>query len=124
MKVSILLIGFLLTITPLPIFAQTGNVEGTIYQRSTGKPLEGADVHILETDEHQKTGANGKFQFTEIPIGTYTLSVSHPDYKTPEKTTIEMSTGKTIQGKIYLGPAFHLEKDTATGDIEGTVYEF
>ncbi len=123
MKVRILLIGFMLTITPLPILAQTGDVEGTIYQRSTGKPLEGADVHILETDHHQKTDANGKFQFIEIPIGTYTLSISHPDYKTPEKTTIEVSAGKTIQGKIYLGPAFQLEKDTATGDLEGTVYD-
>ena len=114
----------LLTFTfPISVFAQTGNVEGTIYQRSTGKPLEGADVHILETDQHQKTDENGNFRFTGIPIGTYTLSVSHPDYKTPEKTTIEVSAGKTIQGKIYLGPAFQLEKDTATGDIEGTVYD-
>lgn len=114
----------LLTFTfPISVFAQTGNVEGTIYQRSTGKPLEGADVHVLETDQHQKTDANGIFRFTGIPIGTYTLSVSHPDYKTPEKTTIEVSAGKTIQGKIYLGPAFQLEKDTATGDIEGTVYD-
>ena len=123
MKVCLILILFLLAIAPLPILAQTGNVEGTIYQRSTGKPLEGADVHILETDQHQKTDANGKFRFTGISIGTYTLSVSHPNFNTPEKTIIEMSANKTIQGKIYLGPAFQLEKDTATGDIEGTVYD-
>ncbi|MDE0086147.1 MAG: carboxypeptidase regulatory-like domain-containing protein [Candidatus Poribacteria bacterium] len=123
MKVCLLLILFLLVIAPLPLLAQTGNVEGTIYQRSTGKPLEGADVHILETDQHQKTDANGNFQFTGIPIGTYTLSVSHPNFKTPEKTTIEISAGKTIQGKIYLGPAFQVEKATATGNIEGTVYD-
>jgi len=123
MKICLILILFLLAIVPLPLLAQTGNVEGTIYQRSTGKPLEGADVHILETDQHQKTDANGKFRFTGIPIGTYTLSVSHPNFKTPEKTTIEVSAGKTIQGKIYLGPAFQLEKDTATGNIEGTVYD-
>lgn len=123
MKVCLILILFLLVIAPLPLLAQTGNVEGTIYQRSTGKPLEGTDVHILETDQHQKTDTNGKFRFTGIPVGTYTLSVSHPNFKTPEKTTIEVSAGKTIQGKIYLGPAFQLEKDTATGDIEGTVYD-
>lgn len=123
MRVCFLIILFLLAIAPLPLLAQTGNVEGTIYQRSTGNPLEGADVHILETDQHEKTDANGKFRFTGIPIGIYTLSVSHPNFKTPEKTTIEVSAGKTIQGKIYLGPAFQLEKDTATGDIEGTVYD-
>ncbi len=123
MKVCLLLILFLLAIAPLPLLAQTGNVEGTIYQRSTGKPLEGADVQILETDQHQKTDANGKFRFTGIPVGTYTLSVSHPNFKTPEKATIEVSAGKTIQGKIYLGPAFQVEKATATGNIEGTVYD-
>ncbi|RKU19548.1 hypothetical protein C6501_01320 [Candidatus Poribacteria bacterium] len=123
MKICFFLILILLIIAPLPIFAQTGNVEGTIYQRGTGEPLAGADVNILETDQHQKTDANGKFQFTGIPRGTYTLSVSHPDHKIPEKTTIEVSANRTIQGKIYLGPAFQLEKDTATGDIEGTVYD-
>lgn len=123
MKVCFLLLLFFLTIAPLPILAQTGNVEGTIYERSTGKPLVGTDVHILETDQHQKTDAIGEFRFTGIPIGTYTLSLSHPDYTTPEKTIIEVTAGKTIQGKIYLGPAFQLEKATATGDIEGVVYD-
>ncbi|MDE0634220.1 MAG: TonB-dependent receptor [Candidatus Poribacteria bacterium] len=108
---------------PISAFAQTGTIEGTVYDQTTGKPLAGAEVHILETDHRQKTDANGKFQFTGIPKGTYTLSVSHPDHKIPEKTTIEVSANRTIQGKIYLGPAFQLEKDTATGDIEGTVYD-
>ena len=45
----------LVFIFPISVFAQTGNVEGIIYQRSTGKPLKGADVHIIETDQHQKT---------------------------------------------------------------------
>ncbi len=114
---------FLSAFVTLPIFAQTGNVEGTIYERSTGNPLEGANVHILKTDQQQETDVNGIFRFTGIPVGTYTLSISHPNYKTSEETTIEVSADKTIQGKIYLGPAFQLEKDTATGDIEGTVYD-
>ncbi len=123
MKTSLSGLVFLFAFVPLPIFAQTGNVEGTIYERSTGNPLEGADVHILKTDQQQKTDVNGIFRFTGIPVGTYTLSISHPNYKTSEETTIEVSADKTIQGKIYFGPAFQLEKDTATGDIEGTVYD-
>ena len=122
MKIQFLIVVFAF-IMPAFALAQTGDVEGTVYQRSTGKPLEGADVHVLKTDHHQKTNENGKFRFTGIPIGTYTLSVSHPNYKTPEEITIEISAGRTIQGKIYLGPAFQLEKSTATGDIEGTVYD-
>ena len=108
---------------PVSILAQTGDIQGTVYQRSTGKPLTGANVRITETEQTQKTDENGNFRFTGIPIGTYILSVSHPSYKTSEKITIEISAGRTIQGKIYLGPAFQLEKSTATGDIEGTVYD-
>ena len=117
-----LIAGLLVFLVSLPVYAQNGNIEGTVYQRSTGKPLMGADVHITETEQTQKTDENGNFRFTGVPIGTYILSVSHPNYKTPEKITIEISAGRTIQGKIYLGPAFQLEKSTATGDIEGVVH--
>ncbi|MXV75177.1 hypothetical protein F4Z99_13015, partial [Candidatus Poribacteria bacterium] len=122
MKLRFVIVLFVF-IVPAFALGQTGDIEGTVYQQSTGKPLEGVDVHILKTDHRQKTNENGKFRFTGIPIGTYTLSVSYPNYKTPKKITIEISAGRTIQGKIYLGPAFQLEKSTATGDLEGTVYD-
>ena len=69
----------LVFILPISAFAQTGTIEGTVYNQNTGKPLTGAEVHILETDERQKTDANGNFQFTGIPIGTYQISVSKPN---------------------------------------------
>ena len=118
-----LIVGLLVCLVSLPVYAENGDIEGTVYQRSTGKPLMGADVHITETEQTQKTDENGNFRFTGVPVGTYTLSVSHPAYKTPERITIEISAGRTIQGKIYLGPAFQLEKSTATGDIEGIVHD-
>ena len=118
-----LIVGLLVCLVSLPVYAENGDIEGTVYQRSTGKPLMGADVHITETEQPQKTDENGNFRFTGVPVGTYTLSVSHPAYKTPERITIEISAGRTIQGKIYLGPAFQLEKSTATGDIEGIVHD-
>ena len=122
MKLKFVIVLFAFTAMSIPVLAQTGDVQGTVYQQSTGKPLIGADVHITEIKQTQKTDENGNFRFTEIPIGTYILSVSHPNYKTPEEITIEISTGRTIQGKIYLGPVFQLEKATATGDIEGIVH--
>lgn len=122
MKIQFVIVVFAF-IMPAFALGQTGDIEGTVYQRSTGKPLAGVNVRIAETEQTQKVDENGKFRFAGIPIGTYTLSVSHPNYKTSEKITIEVSAGRTIQGKIYLGPAFQLEKSTATGDIEGTVYD-
>ena len=107
---------FLLMITALPAHAQTGDIQGTVYQRSTGKSLAGADVHILETDQHQKTDENGTFQFTELPEGTYTFVVTHPAETTPTKVSVDISSGDTTEVKIHLGAVFKLE----TVVVEGT----
>ena len=38
------------------VFPRTGDIEGTVYQHETDTPLVGAEVHLLETDQYQKTG--------------------------------------------------------------------
>ena len=100
---------FFLMLTVLPAFAQTGDIQGTVYQRSTEKPLAGADVRITETEQTQKTDENGVFQFTELPEGTYTFVVTHPLETTPTKISVAVSSGDTTEIKIYLGEAVRLE---------------
>ena len=46
---------FLLMTVTLPVFAQTGDIQGTVYQRGTEKPVVGADVRITETEQTEKT---------------------------------------------------------------------
>ncbi len=103
------------TIMPLSVSAQTGDIQGTVYQRSTGKPLVDADVHILETDEHQKTDENGVFRFTELPEGTYTFVVTHRSETAPTKVSVDISSGDTTEVKIHLGVAFKLETVVVEG---------
>ena len=103
------------TTMPLSVSAQTGDIQGTVYQRSTGKSLVDADVHILETDQHQKTDANGVFQFTGLPEGTYTFVVTHPAEATPTKVSVNISSGDTTEVKIHLGVAFTLETVVVEG---------
>ena len=102
------LLFWLMTAT-LPVFAQTGDIQGTVYQRSTGKPLIEADVRITETEQTQKTDENGTFQFTELPEGTYTFVVTHPTETAPTAVSIEISSGDTTEIKVYLGEAVKLE---------------
>ena len=97
------------TALPLSVLAQTGDIQGTVYQRSTGKSLIDADVHILETDQHQKTDENGVFQFTELPEGIYTFVVTHPVETAPIKVSVNISSGDTTEVKIHLGAVFKLE---------------
>ena len=101
----------------IPVFAlaQTGDIEGTVYQRSTEKPLAGADVHITETDQRQKTDENGIFRFTELPEGTYTFVVTHPLETKPTEISVSISSGDTTEVKIYLGEVVKLETIVVEG---------
>ena len=116
MNKSFYLILILFAIAPLPILAQTGTIEGTVYDQTTGKPLSGAEVHILETDERQTSDTDGKVWFTRIPPGTYTLTITHPSFTTPTKTTIEVTAGRTTQARMSLGDVFELETIVVEGE--------
>ena len=104
------------------VFPRTGDIEGTVYQHDINAPLVEAEVHIVETDQHQKTGEDGMFRFTEIPVGTYTLSISHPTYNAPTEIPIEIRAGETLRGRFYPGAAVPFIKATHSGDIDGYVY--
>ena len=114
MRLQFVIVMFAFT---MPIFAlaQTGDIEGTVYQRSTKEPLAGADVRITETEQTQKTDKNGVFQFTELPEGTYTFVVTHPTETAPTAVTVAISSGDTTEIKIYLGEAVKLETIVVEG---------
>ena len=114
MKLQFLIVVFAFS---MPVFAlaQTGDVEGTVYQRSTEAPLAGADVRITETEQTEKTDEKGVFRFTELPEGTYTFVVTHPLETTPTSISVTISSGDTTEVKIYLGEAVRLETIVVEG---------
>ena len=115
MKPQFIIVLFAFITMPLSVIAETGDIQGTVYQRSTGKSLVDADVHILETDQHQKTDENGVFRFTELPAGTYTFVVTHPVEAAPTKVSVDISSGDTTEVKIHLGAVFKLEAVVVEG---------
>ena len=100
---------FVFAIMSLSALAQTGDIQGTVYQRSTGRTLAGANVRILETDQNQKTDETGTFRFTELPEGTYVFVVTHPTETVPTEVSVKISSGDTTEVKIHLGVAAKLE---------------
>ena len=84
------------------VFPRTGDIEGTVLQHGTDTPLIEAEVRIVETDQSQKTGKDGTFRFIEIPVGTYTLSISHPTYNTPTEIPIEIRAGETLRRRFSI----------------------
>ena len=115
MKLKCVIVLAIFITMPLSVLAQTGDVQGTVYQQSTGKSLAAADVHIRETDQHQKTDENGVFRFMELPEGTYTFVVTHPLEPQPTEISVDISSGDTTEVKIYLGAVFKLETVVVEG---------
>lgn len=123
-------------------FPRTGDIEGTVFQPDTDTPLVGVEVRIVETDQSEKTGEDGTFRFTEIPIGKYTLSISDQihstpieipvgkytlsisdrTHSTPTEIPIEIRTGEVLRGRFYPGAAVPFINTTDSGDIDGHVY--
>ena len=115
MKLKFVVVLAVFITIPLSTLAQTGDIQGTVYQQITGKPLAAAGVHILETDQHQKTDENGVFRFTELPEGTYVFVITHPSETTSTKVSIDISSGDMTEVKIHLGAAFKLETIVVEG---------
>lgn len=58
-------------------------VRGTVLNSVTGEPIHGALVQIYTTRQRSVlTGADGAFQFAEVPAGTVNLGVQKPGYFT------------------------------------------
>ena len=115
MRLTFVIVLFACITMPVAALAETGDIQGIVYQQSTGKPITGADVHVLETDQREKTDKNGVFRFTELSEGTYIFLVTHPDESVSTEVSVDISSGDTTEVKIYLGAAFKLE----TVRIEG-----
>lgn len=115
MKLRFVIVLFVFITMSLSVLAQTGDIQGTVYQRSTEKPLAGADVRITETDQTQKTDEKGIFRFTELVEGTYTFVVTHPLETTPTSISVAISSGDTTEIKIDLGEAVKLETIVVEG---------
>ena len=111
-----LFFGLLVFALPLSALSQTGTIEGTVLHESTSEPLAGAVVRIIEIDQHQTTDASGKFVFTDIAPGTWTVSVNHQEYATSTKTLIEVQVDETTKVKMFLKEVVELETVIVEGD--------
>ena len=87
---------------PAIVFSQTGTIEGTVYNNDTKAPVAGAEIQILQTDERQKTDENGKFVFSTVPEGTYTLITTVPETELIQRTTVIVVAGENRETEIYV----------------------
>jgi len=79
----------------LLIGQQKGDLQGTIRDGETGRPLSGANIILVGTPYGTSSDEGGDFQIIGVPEGTYALKVSFVGYE-KKKVSISVSEGKTI----------------------------
>lgn len=60
----------------------TLNIIGTVTDKNTGQPIQGAQVKITTLGIQVTTDSNGKFAIANLPSGTYDLLISAAFYQT------------------------------------------
>ncbi len=141
MRRGLLLSGLLLALLGMgPVgdaLAQTGTVRGRVLDASTGEPLPGASVVLLQ-DGTLVTGSasdvDGRYTIQNVPPGTYTLRATFVGYE-PFTQEVAVRAGATTEVIARLQPSaielegvavtalgFRINRDelgTATSAVEG-----
>jgi hypothetical protein len=105
-----------LTHVPLVVVAQTfrGSIQGTVAD-STGAAIPGAQVKVLNTgtglSRTVATNDQGEYLASELPLGTYRVTVEKQGFRTTTLTQIPVGVGSATRADARL----------ATGAIEQVV---
>lgn len=78
-----------------------GTIEGTVTDDYTGEPIEGAAVKIGIYPDIVTTDENGNYFKDEVPVGTYTVTVSIEGYL-PISATVNVTDGDTVTQDLAL----------------------
>jgi len=83
----------------------TADVRGTIMDEQ-GAAVAGADVSITNAQtgltRSAKAGTDGSYSFTELPLGTYNIHVTHAGFKSETQTGIVLHVNDSIVVNVSL----------------------
>ena len=80
-KLACAFVAAMLIMTQSLFAADSGSIKGRVLDKTTGEPLIGANVVILNTSLGVATDVNGSFYLRFVPEGKWTLKISYLGYK-------------------------------------------
>jgi hypothetical protein len=95
----------------------TASIGGKVSE-SSGGVLAGATVSVKDASGAEKkvvTDAKGKYSITEVPAGTYSISVTHSGFKNFEVAGIPLAAGDKIPLDVMMEPG---QSSEAAGTAE------
>ncbi|MEX2656794.1 MAG: TonB-dependent receptor [Balneolales bacterium] len=97
----------------MSLFALTdlyGNIEnqphkiiGVVVDIETQEPVSFAYIHLVEINRTATTDRDGRFQFSNVPAGTYMVAVHRIGYVT-QRRLVNVSSGESAEIRIVIRP--------------------
>lgn len=78
-----------------------GDISGIVTDAESGNPLQSAIVTLVPGSATVQTDADGKFVFTGLDSGQYTVSVQKTGYQ-PNRKTVSVISDETVEIVIPL----------------------
>lgn len=96
MKLLVVLILFVATTPILQAQQKTGNLEGTVLDKTTKQPLDMVNVVIEGTNLGAATDAKGRYGIQNIPVGVYIVRFSILGYKERRLSNVQIQLDKNV----------------------------
>ena len=122
LKISIVVLATLAMLAGAPISSAqrtTATFAGIVTDPS-GAVLPGAEIQIVNEGTsarmQQLTGETGEFVFNFVPVGTYTLTIGMPGFKTYESPGIPLGAAQNVRRTYTLEVGSINDNVTVTGE--------
>jgi iron complex outermembrane receptor protein len=104
------------------LMAQAGvTLTGRLLNSLSGAPVAGATVQLDEVKRTTTSGADGTFSFTNVPAGTYHVSIHSQGYST-RRSEIVVGTSDT-RADLTVDPELHFEEVTTVTGFARSQFE-
>ena len=100
---------------PVGVAAQDGTITGSVNAATTGQPINGTQISVMDTQLGGLSNVNGRFLITRVPPGTYTVQAVHVGYGTQtQQVTVSSGGSATIEFSLEVS-AVDLDEIIVTG---------
>ncbi len=88
---------------PTQAVAQDGTVTGQVIAATTGQPINGVQITIMDTQLGGLSNVSGRFLITRVPAGTYTVQAVYVGYGTQtQEATVSAGGTATLQFEMQV----------------------
>lgn len=82
----------------------TASVHGLVTDQATGEPIKTAGVELVPTGLKTITGSDGRFEFTNLEAGNYSLRITKMGYEEYTSSQMELAEDNSLQRDIQITP--------------------